>query len=176
MVRRALTLAAVLAATGAAGCGEEDSGGGMPDDFALTFEHYDGTVAPPHHREWTVAVRADGSGTVAYVPDYSGPGVPTYRGRFEAPPGEVEALYGDLDDAGLLDDDLGEPDSEPIGGPVEKGTVTAAGETISIPPFDESGASPLTPFADRVEGLAPPGLWRSFERRADAYAERQGDG
>jgi hypothetical protein len=173
MVRRALMLAAVLAVAGTAGCGGEDSGGGMPEDFALTFEHYDPTTPPPYHREWTIRVGADDAVQLAYVPDYSGDGVPVWRESFEAQPGEVEDLYADLEAAGALDGGE-ESDDAPIGGETERGEVTADGETTAIPAWDESGSSPLSPFADRIEALVPDATWRQLERRADAYAKRRG--
>jgi hypothetical protein len=164
--------AALLAAGLLAGCG--DSGGEedpeMPGDFSLRFEHYDGSVAPPYHREWTITVAADGTGTVEYVPDYSGEGVPVYEEDFSVPRSEVAALYEELEGANLLEGHLEEASDPPIGGSVERAEITADGEQVEVPAFVDSGAAPLEPASDRIEALVPEPVWRDLERRADAYA------
>src|SRR5690554_31851 len=66
-----------------------------PADFAITVEHTDGTVAPPYHDEWTLAIEAGGQATLTYVPDYPGKGVPEIRNTFTVDDAQMDALYED---------------------------------------------------------------------------------
>ena len=168
-----LTAAALTLALTA--CGGGDSTGpseSRPDDFAFTFVHADGSVPPPFHAEWTVKVDADGAGLATFTPDYSGDGVPTYRSRFEVSDEDMDRIYADMRDAGLLED-ITETDDVPVGGSVETATIYADGETFDVPPFDEDGGAPLADVSEAVRGLVPAADWASFESRRDAYAQRE---
>lgn len=165
----ALSLSALAACDDGGGSDPSDS---RPDDFAFTFVHSDGSVPPPFHAEWTVRLEADGSGSAAFTPDYSGDGVPTYKARFEVSDADADAIYTDMRDAGLLEE-ITPTEDPPIGGSVETATIYADGETFDVPAFDESGGAPLAAVSDAVKGLVPAADWQSFERRRDAYAERE---
>lgn len=171
-----LTALVDLLLAGAAGCGSEDPapavGAERPDDFALTFEHVDGSVPPPGHQEWIVEVAADGSGTLEYLPDYPGEGVPTYRAEFEADPTELDALFAELAAEGLLEEEIGGSDDPPVGGDTETATITAEGESFDVPAFDGSDEAALAGVSEAVRGLVPDEIWSGFERRRDAYAGR----
>lgn len=169
-------VAGVLAA-GVLGCGGGDpapagDGAARPDDFAISFEHVDGSVPPPHHHEWTLHVAADGAGKLAFTPDYPREGVPTYRSTFEVDPAALDALYEDLQAEGLLGAEIAPVEDPPVGGDTETATVTAGGESYEIPAFDASGSQPLDDVSAQVRDLVPEKTWRSFGRRGDDYAER----
>jgi hypothetical protein len=50
--------------------------------------------------------------------------------------------------------------------------VTAGGRTYEIPAFTEAGAT-LAPLEREIHALAAGRVWRDFEERRDAYAERR---
>ena len=165
---RFLVAAAILLA----GCGG-GSPAKRPDDFALSFRHADGTVAPPDHAEWSLAVAPDGDAQAGYIPDYPGPEVLTFRARVRLTPAQLDRLYGELDRRGLLDEGLSEPDDVPVGGDRDSATVTAGGEVREIPAFGGDGQRPLEPLVDDIRGLIPERTWRSFLQRRDEYAMRR---
>ena len=129
-------------------------------------------MAPPYHVEWTVEVRPDGSGKATYTPDYSGDGVPTYKATFTVSAEDMDEIYGQMRDAGLLEP-IGTTDDVPVGGPVESARIYADGETFDVPAFDEEGGSPLAPVSAAVQGLVPTADWDSFEARRAAYAKKE---
>lgn len=165
---------AVTAALALAGCGggSADPADSRPDDFAFTFAHSDGSVAPPAHIEWTVVVGPDGDGRATYTPDYGSKGVPVYKAKFTVSDDDLDAIYADMRGAGLLER-IEPPEDEPIGGDVETARIYAGGETFDVPPFDDSGAAPLAAVSEQVRALVPESDWRSFERRRNAYAQQR---
>lgn len=169
-----LLLTALLAAFALAGCGggSGDPPDTRPDDFAFEFAHSDGSVAPPDHVEWTVAVDPEGGGRATYTPDYGGEEVPVYKATFTVSDEDMDAIYADMRAAGLLVP-IEPAEDEPIGGDVETARIDADGETLDVPPFDQSGAAPLAEVSEQVRALVPADVWESFERRRAAYAERR---
>jgi hypothetical protein len=164
-------LAAALLAL-LAGCGDGgDDTTTTPADFAISVDHADGSVPPPHHAVWRLEVDDTGQGVLAYTPDYPGPDVPTWRAEFDVAATAVDDLYAALRRQDLLGE-LEPTSDEPVGGPVETATVTADGKTNQIPAFTDGGA-PLAPLAREIHALVPVRVWRNFEERRDAYAERR---
>lgn len=164
-----------IALTALAGCGGADSGpDGPPEDFAIAVEHSDGSLAPPAHVQWRLTVDGTGQGTLEYVPDYPGDGVPTFTAQFDVDAGALDDLYAALDERDLLRDI--EPAADPpIGGATESATVTADGRTFEIPAYADSGP-PLAPLERQIHRLAPRSVWDDFAERREAYAaERYGD-
>lgn len=164
-------LAAALLAL-LAGCGDGgDDTTTTPADFAISVDHADGSVPPPHHAVWRLEVDDTGQGVLAYTPGYPGPDVPTWRAEFDVAATAVDDLYAALRRHDLLGE-LEPTSDEPVGGPVETATVTADGKTNEIPAFTDGGA-PLAPLAREIHALVPVRVWRDFEERRDAYAERR---
>ncbi len=164
-------LAAALLAL-LAGCGDGgDDTTTTPADFAISVDHADGSVPPPHHAVWRLEVDDTGQGVLAYTPDYPGPDVPTWRAEFDVAATAVDDLYAALRRHDLLGE-LEPTSDEPVGGPVETATVTADGKTNEIPAFTDGGA-PLAPLAREIHALVPVRVWRNFDERRDAYAERR---
>ena len=154
---------------GLAGCGDDSGDDGRPDDFAFKFQHVDGSVPPPYHAEWSVEVDADGSGTATYVPDYPGEEVPVYTVDLDLDDAQLDAIYEDLGDAGLLEE-MDEASDPPVGGDVETAVIMADGETVTVPGFDESGSSPAAEVSEAVQALVPEDEWQSFEDQREEYA------
>jgi hypothetical protein len=164
-------LAAALLAL-LAGCGDGgDDTTTTPADFAISVDHADGSVPPPHHAVWRLEVDDTGQGVLAYTPDYPGSDVPTWRAEFDVAATAVDDLYAALRRHDLLGE-LEPTSDEPVGGPVETATVTADGKTNEIPAFTDGGA-PLAPLAREIHALVPVRVWRNFDERRDAYAERR---
>jgi hypothetical protein len=169
----ALAAAATISFLTLAGCGgdSDDVPAPPPGDFAITVRHVDGTLPPPEHVEWTLAVDDDAQGKLDYTPDYHGAGVPTFSAQFDVEGAAIADLYD-----GLVDNDLlrsqaqsGEP---PPGGASVSATVTAGGETHEIPAYTD-GSAPLAPVERLIRRLVPRQVWDDFAKRRDAYDERR---
>lgn len=176
---RALLVPVLLLCALLGGCGgsggsgdSSDAPADRPDDFAISFHHSDGSVAPPYHAEYTIEVDSDGSGRATYWPDYPGKGVPAYKSTFTLDDSELDDLYGEVRDAGLLTD-IEESDDPPIGGSVETAEITADGETYEVPGFAADGSSPASAISGQMVGLVPTADWDSFQKRREAYAKSE---
>ena len=157
-----------------AGCGEgPEPGDEPPADFAIVVEHSDGSVPPPAHAEWRLAVDETGQGTLEYTPDYPGDGVPTFTAQFDAQPGAMDDLYSAMAKRDLLRDLEPDPDP-PIGGATESATVTADGHTYEVPAFSD-GSAPLAPLERQIHRLAPRQVWDDFAERRQTYAAEHYD-
>lgn len=167
-------LPAIAIALALAGCGGgSEPGDEPPEDFAITIEHTDGSVAPPAHAEWRLAVDETGQGILEYTPDYPGDGVPTFTAQFDADPGAIDDLYTALARRDLLRDL--EPGADPpIGGATESATVTADGRTFEIPAFAD-GSARLAPLERQIHRLAPRQVWDDFADRRETYAAERYD-
>lgn len=170
--RLATTVIAAALLALLAGCGEgDDDTTTTPPDFAITVDHADGSVPPPHHAVWRLEVDDTGQGVLVYTPDYPSSDVPTWRAEFDVAATAIDDLYAALRRHDLLGE-LEPASDEPVGGPVETAALTADGKTREIPAFTEAGA-PLAPLEREIHALVPGRVWRDFEERRDAYAERR---
>ncbi len=152
--------------------GDDDSDDGRPDDFSFVFQHVDGSTPPPFHAEWTIEVDANGSGSASYVPDYAGDDVPLYSTDLQLDADQLDSIYEDMRDAGLLED-IEKSDDPPIGGSIETAAIMADGKTYVVPAFDDSGGAPIAEVSDAIVALVPEDDWATFEEKRDAYAQRE---
>lgn len=168
----ALTPVIAVALIASAGCGGDEPGPvTAPEDFAITIEHSDGSVAPPAHVQWRLEVDETGQGTLAYTPDYPGSGVPTFTAQFDVEAGARDELYAELAERDLLRN-LEPADDPPIGGSSDSAAVTADGDTYEIPAWTDDGA-PLATLKRRIHRLAPAEVWDDFEQRRRDYAAKR---
>ena len=144
----------------------------MPADFALSFDHKEGSVPPPYHYEWTVEFDAEGAGKATYTPDYGGEGVPIYQASFEVSDADRESIYAALLRDGALEEQA-TTDDPPIGGALDTAKVTADGSTFNVPAFNEEGEATLDNVADQVRALVPAEDWARFEREGKKYSEKE---
>ncbi len=165
----ATVILAILFATGCGSAGGDSTD--PPDDFAITVEHSDGSVPPPAHVQWRLAVDETGQGILDYTPDYPGDGVPTFTAQFDVETTTVDDLYAALEKRDLLrnQDEASDP---PVGGASDSATVTADGETYEIPAFTDEGA-PLAPLERQIHRLVPRQVWNDFDKRREAYVEKR---
>jgi hypothetical protein len=163
----AVVLALLLGA-----CGDDD-GGLDPDvrpvDLSVDYSWYEGSVAPPYHYEFDIDVRADGSGTIRYRPDYGSE--PEWVEAFTVSDADLDSLYWDMYDAGVFTRDWREDDEPPVGGSVAGMTVIAAGKEYRIPLdlADAGDREAVIPVYGNIEGLVPTEIWRGFEALRDDY-------
>lgn len=162
-MRRLLTL--LVAGGVLAGCGGDEPADAerVPGDLRIDVARKDGSVAPPSHAEIRVVLDAEGRGRVAYVPDYPGRGVPTYRASFAVEPGLLRRVF-----RRVLSDVERRPsdDVAPGGGSAE---VRVRHDRVTVADTLRADAVAVR----LVEGLVPSATVRRFRERREAYALRR---
>ena len=141
----------------------------LPEDFSVEYSWFEGSVAPPFHYEYDIEVRRDGSGTIRYRPDYGS--TPEWVEAFSVSEGELEALYTLMIDQEIFDRTWREDPEPPVGGPVARMDVTAAGEVTEVPTDPASGGSLLEPVYAAIEDLVPQAIWDDLEARRSRFME-----
>jgi hypothetical protein len=161
-------LAAALLLLGA--CAGDAAEGPPPADFSLRYDWREGSLPPPYHYEYTIALAAGGAGTMTMVPDYPGEGVPVWEEPFTLAPEEVDRLHDLMIAEGLLRERWRAEDAPPVGGSYASLEVTRDGRTIEIPAFPVDGQRERAAaiFA-AVEAIVPAEIRADLERRRAEY-------
>jgi hypothetical protein len=139
-----------------------------PDDFAVQYEWREGTVPPPHHYAYTIAIGPGADGMLRYQPGYD----------FQSPPVWIEAFAVDftaLDDLYRLAQPLlgrrwAEVKDRPVGGELESATFTVEGQTHAIPSvLNPRDRKQVQAVYAAIRALAPRALWQKLEAQRQAY-------
>lgn len=148
----------------------------MPNDFALEMESGTGTVAPKYHYSYSVRIDASGRGDVRYWPGYQRLDSLMVRDTFLVAPSvldSVSELALRLRNApGSL------PSSEqPVGGHSPRLTITAAGVTTTVEPYQPSGWSEkVMILEERMRSAIPSALWARCEQAQHEFASSLEEG
>lgn len=163
--------AQVARVLGTIGFGRVDAGmAPRPDDLALRYEWYAGTMPPPYHYEYTITVGPGLQGEIVFYPDYSGEGVPEWREAFAVTDEQLDRAYGLMVEAEVFDRRWSEMRDRPVGGDTEWLSVMANGVSVRIPALPEGGEA-LEPVYDAVRGLVPDAIWESLRARRQEYED-----
>jgi hypothetical protein len=169
--RCAAVLAAALALIFSA-CGDDDgpARGSIPDDFAVEYSWYEGSVAPPYHYEFDILVARDGSGTIRFRPDYGSD--PEWVETFAVSSDDLDSLYGLMHDRKVFTRNWREDPEPPVGGSVARMTVLADGVAYEIPTDLLGGlGDAILPVYGEIESLVPEAIWRDLQARRDEYMD-----
>lgn len=146
-----------------------------PDDFSLRYYWSEGSLPPPYHYAFTIALAADGAGTVTMTPDYPGPEVPVWTETFVLDAAALDAFYSQLVAAGAFSTDWREEDEPPVGGSHYTIELTANGEVVTIPHFVVAGqAAAQGDISDAIVAAVPQTVWDTLEAQRQAYVEENG--
>jgi hypothetical protein len=141
-----------------------------PADFTVTYAWREATLAPPYHYEYTIAVAADGTLTMTFIPDYPGPGVPTWTETVRLDAAQMDALYATLTANGLFTTKWQVTDGPPVGGSSYDLTATAAGITVEVPSYvvdDQDAAADA--LSATLNALIPPAMWDDLNAQRTQY-------
>lgn len=162
----------------------------LPEDFAVVCEWAAGTVPPPHHYEYRIALggyEQPPSGTgkseapstprirrgeLTFWPDYPGPEVPTWTRSFPVRTSDELRLYALLQDGDLLAPYLSGDEQSPIGGETVVIDVTAQGLRRRISSTDlpsEQREFLVTEVMEAVRNTVPTYVWDEMETQRRAY-------
>lgn len=147
-----------------------------PDDFAILYEWQEGSLPPPYHYEYTVAIQPDGQGQVVIIPDYPSEDVPTWTEAFTVPPTELDRLYQLMVDKALFAQKWRSQEAPPVGGSSESMTVTAHGVQIVIPVYViPAQADAAAEMFSAVTGLVPQAVWEKLNAQREEYVKEHGE-
>jgi len=142
--------------------------GTRPADLAFRYAWREGSMPPPHHYEYTIAVAADGSGTIVFCPDYPEEGVSSWEESFRVTASQLDELHRLMDEAGVFTRQWGSVEDAPVGGSLEWLEAVADGQTRLVPSTPRD-PEPLQPVYALIRRLVPADLWADLERRHQAY-------
>jgi hypothetical protein len=125
-----------------------------------------------YHYEYTVAIAADGAGTVTMVPDYPGDEVSVWTESFTL---DQAALDDQLAASGAFTTRWAEEDGPPVGGSHTTTSQTANGASVTIPSFvvPAQGAA-QGEIAAAINAQVPQEIWDRLWAQRDAYVAEHG--
>jgi hypothetical protein len=141
-----------------------------PDDFSVLYEWSEGSLPPPYHYEYSIAVGPGRMGEVIMIPDYPSDTTPRWTEPFPVSAADLDGLYTTLRDGGMWSTAWEAMQDPPVGGSSDSLTATAFGNTTEIPSFvvseqsDAAGAA-----AAAVRALVPQEVWDRLEAQLKEY-------
>jgi hypothetical protein len=146
-----------------------------PDDFRILYEWQEGSLPPPYHYEYSIAIEPDGHGQIALIPDYPAPQVPTWTETFQVSQAGLDALYHVMVSQGLFARrDWHPQDDPPVGGSSQSMQVTAHQKTITIPSYvAPDQASAAEAMAAAVSAAVPQAIWDKLNAQREAYVRER---
>ena len=145
-----------------------------PEDFGFRYAWREGSLPPPHHYEYTIAVTAEGLGTIVFHPDYPEHGGPVWEERFQVSVPQLDELHALMLGRGVFAD-AWEPDPDPpVGGSLEWLEVTADGRRHLVPSTLRRPEA-VEPVYRLIRALVPAPTWADLMARLkehqDAYQD-----
>lgn len=145
----------------------------MTNAFAVDYHWREGSMPPPHHYAYDVALSDTGAAEIRFRPDYPGEHTPEWTAGFTVPAPAIEALQRLIRDEGVLDAEWREHDSPPVGGEYRWMVVRAGDVAVDVPPFPTEPGGLAAIYA-MIEALVPDPIWRDLRaRRARYVAENE---
>jgi hypothetical protein len=151
-------------------CGDTPLPSQMPQDFSVTYEWREGSLPPPHHYEYTVAVGPGAQGKMSLRPDYPSDAVPVWSENFTVTGDQMQALYKTVRDKNLFRDPWPKKDDGRVGGSNHWAVITSGGKQSQTPtePHDSDQAT-LNEFYEQVKALVPKQTWNKLMAQREEY-------
>jgi hypothetical protein len=147
-----------------------------PADFTAEYYWAEGSLPPPYHYEYTIAVAADGTVTLTYVPDYPADGVPEWVETVSLSTAELDALYANLATYGLFTTNWQAQGDPPVGGSSDTLSATSGGATIKVPAYViPEQAADQEALAATLHALIPDDVWANLDAQRDEYVAAHSD-
>jgi hypothetical protein len=149
--------------------------GTRPGDFSVRYDWFEGSLPPPYHYEYTITLAPEGAGTLTMVPDYPGDAVPVWTETFTVDAAVLDGLYRQLIDSGAFTIRWRKEDDPPVGGSSFSMTLTASGDTVTIPSFVvPSQAAAQSDIAAAIVSVVPAEVWSRLEAQHELYVGENG--
>lgn len=157
-----------------AGCffGAGAAGAARPQDFSIVYQLNPGSVPSPYYHEITINVAPSGKGEIQLVPDYPNEGVPQWTESFDADAGQLDALYGLLEEESALTRNWQSPAPLKLGVPNETIRITAEGRQMEIPSQVVKDQTQLrNRISKAIKALVPAPIWQELKNRHRTYSK-----
>lgn len=104
------------------------------------------------------------------VPDYPATGVPEWTETFTVEPAAMDDLFHLLVTRGVFTENWRAQDMPPVGGSSDTTSITANGQTITIPSYVvDRQAKATADIAGAIRGLVPQAVWDDLDGRRQQY-------
>ena len=153
-----------------AGCASTPDTKSVPKDFAFEYKWIAGTMPPPYHYEFLVAMDASGSGTITFWPNYPGRDSKPWVEKFAVTPENRERIYRRMQETAVFGQAWRKVENPPIGGSYDWVDVTANGKKYDLPAFPVEREKAKALYKDLV-ALAPQSLWDDLYARRKKFEE-----
>lgn len=147
--------AAMLGPTAAAG------------SLSLTLYYSNGSLPPPHHFHYRIAVDADGAATLAYTRGYDG--VPR-RADYRVAAAQRQAWEAQVRALAAVKDSFAAADAlpRPVGGATTHARIVLDGEVIDFPTtFNQPHTEALSALYRDIRQSVPDAAWEAVKRAGE---------
>lgn len=178
LLPRLAPLAALVLLAARCGSPDPDAGGGrapggMPADFAVSYEWGNGALPPPYHYDYTIHLGPGaGTGRIEFRPGHDS--LPVWTETFPVSEAQLRSTYAVFMARGVFDRAWGE--GQPMaGGETEWLEATADGRSVTLPsqPRDEDRTALREVYA-AVWAVVPRGLIAGLVARQERFQQEQG--
>jgi hypothetical protein len=132
-----------------------------------------GSVPPPYHYSYTIALGPGARGQMWLRPAYEGGSDPVYTEKFAVAPAAMQKLRATMISRGVFSRKWEEagPRERPVGGPTESLKVSASGREWSLPTFPQGEGADEDAQAVRaaVNAVVPAKTRARLMAKRDAY-------
>jgi hypothetical protein len=142
-----------------------------PMDFQLEYYWSTGSLPPIYYYNYTIAIGPEETGTIVFQAGYNGNDAPVWTETFILNPGELDALYLSLHQAGAFSKTWQQMEDIPDGGSVDDLSITAYKNTYSIPSYIEGDDQSRDMHAvyGEIEALVPQEIWDDLYAKQEEY-------
>lgn len=147
-----------------------------PADFSVSYSYSTGSLPPEYYYTFTLEIAPDGLAQIAYSPTYPADDVPTFGAEFTLDSQALDRLYADLRANGAFDGrwSAASEGEMPVGGSVERLSITVDGRRYDLPEYDRNDNGALSELKARVAAVIPADVRADLEVQREAYLRDAG--
>ena len=142
-----------------------------PDDFQTVYHWSTGSLPPPYHYHYTIAIGPEAQGTIVFTAGYSDDGPLVWTETFPLSEDEMDALYARLHQIGVFSKTWQQVEDVLGGGSVYELSVTAYRKVYNIPAYIDGAeqARDMRAMADELKALVPQSIWDDLYAKHNEY-------
>ncbi|MBM4386886.1 MAG: hypothetical protein FJ088_04050 [Deltaproteobacteria bacterium] len=138
----------------------------IPGDFFIEYYFSEGSVPPPHHYEYGIAIKkADGSGVIRYFPDYSAHYKTPVTRSFKVSESGFAELFSAVK---VIEGRKWDYETDKVGGATESVEIVYDKRVIRIKE-NPIAYDKVKPLYQKINGLVPAEIWKELKNIRDEY-------